>query len=56
MGHIRLIPRQAPSAAAVVGALLWELFKRIFVFYVANFSAVGVVMSKVNARVLPTAP
>jgi membrane protein len=36
-----------PAAiAALVGAVLWELFKRIFVFYVAHFSAVGVVMSK----------
>jgi membrane protein len=32
--------------AAVVGSVLWEIFKRIFVFYVAHFSAVGMVMSK----------
>ncbi len=38
--------------AAVVGALLWEVFKRIFFFYVANFSAVGVVMSKLVAGTL----
>ena len=38
--------------AAMIGALLWVIFKRIFVFYVANFSAVGVVMSKVVAGTL----
>ncbi|MCJ7564182.1 MAG: YihY/virulence factor BrkB family protein [Candidatus Aminicenantes bacterium] len=32
--------------AAVVGSVLWEIFKRIFVFYIANFSAVGIVLSK----------
>ncbi len=53
----KFIPRTKVAArpavvAAVVGALLWELFKRIFVFYVANFSAVGVVMSKVVAGTL----
>jgi len=37
---------------AIVGSLLWEVFKRIFVVYVANFSAVGVVMSKLVAGTL----
>ena len=32
--------------AAVVSTLLWEAFKRIFAFYVANISAVGVVLSR----------
>lgn len=32
---------------AAIGALIWEIFKRSFVFYVAHFSAVGMVMSKV---------
>jgi uncharacterized BrkB/YihY/UPF0761 family membrane protein len=32
--------------AAVVGSILWEIFKRIFVIYVAHFSAVGIVLSK----------
>ncbi len=32
--------------AAGVGAVLWEAFKRFFAFYVANLSAIGVVLSK----------
>ena len=40
------------AVAAITGSLLWEVFKRIFVVYVANFSAVGVVMSKVVAGTL----
>jgi len=37
----------APAAlAAVIIAVLWEAFKRIFAFYVANFSAIGIVLSK----------
>ena len=32
--------------AAVVSTLLWEVFKRIFAFYVAHFSAIGVVLSR----------
>jgi membrane protein len=35
------------AAAAVVGAVLWEAFKRIFAFYVAHFSAIGIVLSKI---------
>jgi len=38
------------TRAAVIGAaaatLLWEVFKRIFAFYVAHFSAIGIVLSK----------
>jgi len=37
---------KAAAIAAVIGALLWEVFKRIFVFYVAHFSAIGVVMDR----------
>jgi membrane protein len=37
-----------PAAlAAAVSAVLWEIFKRGFAIYVANFSAIGVVLSKV---------
>jgi membrane protein len=47
----KLIPEvkvhtRAAVIAAAIGTLLWEIFKRIFVFYVAHFSAVGVVLSK----------
>lgn len=36
-----------PAAlAAAVGAALWEAFKRVFAFYVANLSAIGIVLSK----------
>ncbi len=37
---------RAALAAALVGSFLWEIFKRVFVFYVVHFSAVGVVLSK----------
>jgi membrane protein len=37
---------RAALAAAVVAGLLWEIFKRIFAFYVAHFSAIGIVLSK----------
>jgi membrane protein len=36
----------AAAIAAAVGSVLWEVFKRGFVFYVAHLSAVGIVMSK----------
>jgi membrane protein len=36
----------AAVVAAAVGSLLWEVFKRGFVFYVAHFSAVGIVLGK----------
>jgi len=37
---------RAALAAAVVSGFLWEVFKRIFAFYVAHFSAIGIVLSK----------
>lgn len=37
---------KAAVIAAVVASVLWEIFKRIFVIYVAHFSAIGVVLSK----------
>lgn len=37
---------KAAAAAAVISALLWEIFKRIFAFYVAHFSAIGIVLSR----------
>lgn len=42
----------AAVVGAVIGSILWEIFKRSFVFYVANFSAVGVVMSRFLAGTL----
>ncbi|MBN2245395.1 MAG: YihY/virulence factor BrkB family protein [Candidatus Aminicenantes bacterium] len=36
-----------PAAiAAAISALLWEIFKRLFAFYVAHFSAIGIVLSR----------
>jgi len=36
-----------PAAlAAAISAVLWEVFKRGFALYVANFSAIGIVLSK----------
>lgn len=43
---------RAALIAAVVCSLLWEVFKRSFVFYVAHLSAVGIVLSKVLAGTL----
>jgi membrane protein len=37
---------KAAVVAAFIGALLWEIFKRLFAFYVAHFSAIGIVLSK----------
>jgi membrane protein len=37
---------RAALVAAVIGSILWEIFKRIFVVYVAHFSAIGVVLDK----------
>ena len=34
------------AIAASICAVLWEIFKRIFAFYVAHFSAIGIVLSK----------
>jgi len=30
----------------VVGTFLWEIFKSIFAFYMANVSAIGIVLSR----------
>jgi membrane protein len=43
---------RAALIAAVVCSILWEVFKRSFVFYVAHLSAVGIVLSKVLAGTL----
>jgi membrane protein len=37
---------RAAVLAAVISALLWESFKRLFAFYVAHFSAIGIVLSR----------
>jgi len=37
---------KAAVLAAAIAALLWEIFKRIFAFYVAHFSAIGVVLDR----------
>jgi len=37
---------KAAAIAAGISTLLWEVFKKLFAVYVANFSAVGVVLSK----------
>lgn len=37
---------KAAVIAAAFGALLWEIFKRIFAFYVAHFSAIGIVLDR----------
>jgi membrane protein len=37
---------RAAAIAAVASTLLWEIFKRLFAFYVAHFSAIGVVLSR----------
>jgi membrane protein len=49
--EVRVHTRSAAIAAAV-GSLFWEAFKRIFAFYVANFSAIGIVLSKLLAGTL----
>ncbi len=40
---------KSAAIAAVIGALLWEIFKRAFAFYVAHFSAIGIVLSRLLA-------
>ncbi len=37
---------RAALIAAAIATLLWEVFKRIFVFYVVHFSAIGVVLAR----------
>ena len=46
------VETRSAAIAAAIGAVLWEIFKRIFVFYVAHFSVVGMVVSKVLAGTL----
>lgn len=43
---------KAAVIAAVIGTLLWEVFKRLFAFYVAHFSAIGIVLSRFVAGTL----
>jgi len=43
--EVRVHTRAAGPAAAIA-TLLWEAFKRIFAFYVAHVSAIGIVLSK----------
>lgn len=38
---------KAAVIGAVVSTFLWEAFKRVFAFYVAHFSAIGIVLSKI---------
>lgn len=37
---------KAALLASAITALLWEVFKRVFAYYVAHFSAIGVVLDK----------
>ncbi len=37
---------KAAALAAAISALLWEIFKRIFAFYVAHVSAIGIVLDR----------
>lgn len=37
---------RAAALSALISALLWEAFKRLFAFYVAHFSAIGIVLSQ----------
>jgi len=37
---------KAAAIAALIGGVLWEAFKRLFAFYVAHFSAIGIVLSR----------
>jgi len=37
---------RAAAPAAIIATLLWEVFKRIFAFYVAHLSAIGIVLSR----------
>lgn len=41
-----MVSSKAVAISALISAILWEIFKRLFAFYVANFSAIGIVLSK----------
>jgi len=43
----RKVHTRAASLAAVIAAVFWEIFKRLFVIFVVRFSAIGMVLSKV---------
>jgi membrane protein len=43
----RKVHTRAAVLGAIIAAVFWEIFKRIFVVYVVKFSAIGVVLSKV---------
>src|SRR4030067_35067 len=47
--EVKVFTRSA-AVAAIVSAVLWEVFKRIFAFYVANFSAISIAPSPRVAR------
>jgi membrane protein len=42
----RKVHTRAAALGALIAAVFWEVFKRIFVVYVVKFSAIGVVLSK----------
>jgi membrane protein len=42
----RKVHTASAALAAIISAVLWEVFKRGFAFYVARFSAIGIVLSK----------
>jgi membrane protein len=44
--EVKVFTRPA-ALAALISAVLWEAFKRVFAFYVAHFSAIGIVLSKI---------
>jgi membrane protein len=37
---------RAAALAAAIAAIFWEVFKRLFAFYVAHFSVIGIILSK----------
>jgi membrane protein len=42
----RSVHTRAAALPAAIAALLYEIFKRIFAFYVVHFSAIGIVLNK----------
>ena len=49
--EIKIHTKNAAIAAAVSG-IIWEVFKRLFAFYVVHLSAIGIVLSKLLAGTL----